>query len=117
MMLQHIQNDPLPPSKRSELDVPEALDRVILACLAKKPGDRPANAHDLEQMLAAIPVVDGWSKERAEAWWDRHLPTAAPVSSLRPETPLATMHVAKADLGLDDTDAAPVAMGETGGRA
>src|SRR6266850_146214 len=42
MMLQHIQNIPEPPSRFSELEVPRELDDVLLACLAKKPADRPA---------------------------------------------------------------------------
>ncbi|HEU5310212.1 MAG TPA: serine/threonine-protein kinase, partial [Candidatus Eisenbacteria bacterium] len=33
MMLQHIQSEPAPPSRASELDIPPELDRIILACL------------------------------------------------------------------------------------
>ena len=42
--------------KRPDLPIPEELDRAVMMCLKKKVHDRPANAHALEQMLAAIPL-------------------------------------------------------------
>jgi len=95
MMLQHVQAEPAPPSRATEIEVPPELDRVILACLAKDPARRPAGALELERMLDAVPVREPWTPERAESWWERHLPAAAPMTTLRQETPLATMHVAR----------------------
>ena len=95
MMLQHIQNAPEPPSRFSELEVPRELDDVLLACLAKNPADRPADAADLARRLACVPVGEPWTKERAESWWEVNLPAAAPRTVLQEETPLATMQVAK----------------------
>ena len=56
-MLAHVPQ-PHPPSQRSELPVPEWLDRIILMCLAKDPSARPATAETLAQMLegATTPV-------------------------------------------------------------
>ena len=42
--------------RRPDLPIPEALDRVVMMCLGKKVGDRPASARDLELMLSAIPT-------------------------------------------------------------
>lgn len=42
--------------KRPDLPIPEELDAAVMMCLKKKMHDRPANAHALEQMLAAIPL-------------------------------------------------------------
>jgi serine/threonine-protein kinase len=50
--------------KRPDLDLPEALDAIVMKCLKKKIADRPKSAEEVEQMLSAIPL-DG-------------LPTAAP---------------------------------------
>jgi hypothetical protein len=51
---QHLHTDPVPPSRHNEA-VPEALDRAVLALLAKRPEDRPANAAVARQlMLAAL---------------------------------------------------------------
>ena len=104
MMLQHVQSEPVPPSQRTEIDVPPELDRILLACLAKDPAKRPASAIDLARMLGEIPVRQPWTLERAEEWWERHLPAAAPATPLRQETPLATVHVAnmEATKGADE---------------
>ena len=42
--------------RRPDLPIPEALDRVVMMCLAKKLNDRPASSRDLELMLSAIPT-------------------------------------------------------------
>ncbi|HET9251506.1 MAG TPA: serine/threonine-protein kinase [Candidatus Eisenbacteria bacterium] len=95
MMLQHIQSVPAPPSQVSELDIPPELDRIILACLSKKPADRPQTTKALAQMLAEVPVREFWSSERAEEWWANHAPASAPATPIREETPVATMHAVK----------------------
>jgi len=95
MMLQHIQTPAEPPSRYSELDVPRELDEVLLACLAKNPAERPADTAELSRRLAGIATAEPWTKERAEAWWDIHLPGSAPRTVLQDETPLATMEVAR----------------------
>jgi serine/threonine protein kinase len=74
LMYQHANATPVPPSHRSELEIPAALDSVILACLAKQPEDRPQNALELSRLLAAAVPREGWSEERAHRWWDLHHP-------------------------------------------
>ena len=41
VITQHLQAVPVPPSERTELPIPSALEHLVLACLAKKPEDRP----------------------------------------------------------------------------
>jgi hypothetical protein len=50
------------------------LDRVILDCLAKEPGERPQSAGELSRRLGEIVGGDGWTPERACAWWEMHQP-------------------------------------------
>jgi len=95
MMLEHIRSAPEPPSRYSELEIPPELDAILLACLAKNPADRPADTAELSRRLEQIPACDPWTKERADAWWDAHLPASAPRTVLQEDTPLATMHVAR----------------------
>lgn len=42
--------------RRPDLDIPEALDQVVMKCLKKRINDRPKSAEELEAMLAAIPL-------------------------------------------------------------
>lgn len=76
MMHLHIAEPPAPPSTRTELDVPPEFDEIVLACLAKDPTQRPADAQELARRLAAVPFTTPWSAERALRWWETHVPVA-----------------------------------------
>jgi serine/threonine-protein kinase len=81
VITQHLHAAPVPPSERAELPVPPALERLVLACLAKKPEDRPQTARDVAQSLDAIQGMT-WGEEEARRWWSEHhrqppLPSAA----------------------------------------
>jgi eukaryotic-like serine/threonine-protein kinase len=43
--------------RRPDLDIPEALDQVVMKCLKKRINDRPKSAEELEAMLNAIPLA------------------------------------------------------------
>ncbi len=72
MMAEHAKSEPIAPSLRSELEIPKALDELILACLAKDPDERPASAEELAQRLAAIGFDREWDQARAKGWWNLH---------------------------------------------
>ncbi len=75
MIIRHVRDEPTPPSRLAELDVPPALDAVILSCLAKNPSDRPETAWDLRDRLREVAAdLPAWSEPRAEQWWGNHLP-------------------------------------------
>jgi serine/threonine-protein kinase len=73
MIAKHIQDTPVPPSQRTELEVAPELDRIVMACLAKRPEDRPQSAAELDQMLAEV-ELEPWSEEEATRWWRTHQP-------------------------------------------
>jgi serine/threonine-protein kinase len=79
LLLQHIQASATAPSARTELPVPAARDHIVLACLAKNPGDRPASARDLSLRLDAVDGMAPWNEERRREWWKRHRPATAAV--------------------------------------
>jgi serine/threonine-protein kinase len=68
LMLKHAVEEPVPPSVRAGIVVPEAMERLLLACLAKEPQDRPQDALQLARSLAAVEGI-AWSEEEAEQWW------------------------------------------------
>jgi hypothetical protein len=63
--------------------VPGDLERVILSCLAKEPGDRPESAKVLGRQLAACEDAARWGASEAETWWN------AAGSSVSMSTPAA----------------------------
>jgi serine/threonine-protein kinase len=78
MLVRHAKDAPAAPSSRSEHEVPDVLDRIVLDCLAKDPGGRPASADELLRRLDEAAAVTGaWTRQRAERWWQVHHPTGA----------------------------------------
>ncbi len=67
----HLHTEPEPPSKRIGQPVPAALEQLLLQCLAKSPGQRPASARDLLDRLDDIVGLGDWTNEDARSWWER----------------------------------------------
>lgn len=84
----HLHEAPDAPSRR-RAGLPEALDRVVLASLAKKPEERPASAEALADMLRAAALPE-WSRAEARAWWKSHGGAPARAASASGESTLAT---------------------------
>jgi serine/threonine protein kinase len=75
MLIQHVKEDPPPVSTRTEIEVPQRLEEIIHACLAKRPEDRPESADALGRSLAEISsTLPPWTQERAAKWWQTNLP-------------------------------------------
>lgn len=78
LLLRHVHEMPVPPSLRSEVPIPPALDQLILDCLAKNPDQRPQSAGELARRLrAAVLDAEAWTEARAHRWWQRHRPESA----------------------------------------
>jgi hypothetical protein len=110
-MYQHANATPVPPSQRSELEIPAELDRIILACLAKYPEDRPQTAGELSRRLAtAVPTV--WNDEQAQRWWERHHPGSARVQPTESDLRMLTKTI-DAIWEPVETPAPPIGAGRT----
>jgi eukaryotic-like serine/threonine-protein kinase len=77
LLLQHAQTPPTPPSARSALPIPPALDDLVLSCLAKDPAKRPQTARELSRRLAEVEGAADWTQDRAREWWESHSPGAS----------------------------------------
>ena len=74
MLIRHVQEEPVPPSQRSELPIPASLDRLVLDCLQKDPDKRPQDAGHLFERACECTPGRGWDQERARRWWESYLP-------------------------------------------
>jgi serine/threonine-protein kinase len=77
LLLHHAHTPATPPSTRTELRIPSALDDLVLSCLAKDPAARPQTARELSRRLASVEVANDWTDDRARDWWASHLPAGS----------------------------------------
>ena len=75
-LMAQVDRAPEPPSRHSPEPVPELLDAMVLACLAKDPARRPASVEALARDLVQIPLPNRWDEGRAGAWWKANMPPA-----------------------------------------
>jgi eukaryotic-like serine/threonine-protein kinase len=69
LLLHHARTPPAPPSERTDLPIPPALDALVLSCLAKDPAHRPQSARELSRRLAELDGTSTWTQDRAREWW------------------------------------------------
>jgi serine/threonine-protein kinase len=81
ILMSHVQTKPVPPSERSEMDIPASLESIIMTCLEKDPDQRIQTVDLLARRLAACEQDHRWTADRAREWWDTHQPasTIAPM--------------------------------------
>jgi len=77
MAVSHLTEQPEPPSMRSELPVPQSLDRVVMACLEKSRENRPQSVTELRTMLDSCTGFAPWTATDAIRWWELHRPEPA----------------------------------------
>jgi tRNA A-37 threonylcarbamoyl transferase component Bud32 len=77
-MIDHVSTPPGAPSTRSRQPIPEWVDHLVLACLAKDPADRPRSATEILQRIAMLESGPKWTTAEAREWWQAQSPKAAP---------------------------------------
>lgn len=76
---------PAPVETVAAQPVPIELARLVTACLAKRPEDRPQSAAQMSEVLDRIAAEHPWTQAAARAWWDSN-----PASREQPGTLAAT---------------------------
>ena len=71
MMVGHVHMQPAPPSERTHQAIPEKIEKLVLDCLKKVPGERPT-MKEVGERLASCATSNPWSPADAEAWWAAH---------------------------------------------
>jgi serine/threonine protein kinase len=84
----HLEKTPVPPSQRTELQIPGPLEQLVLDCLEKDPAKRPQSMKAVARGLAACPLERPWDEESAAEWWAHHRPAPPPEGiPVRERTP------------------------------
>lgn len=68
----HIEESPVPPSKRGNVKVSSQLEDAIMGCLEKSRAKRPQTARDLGILISKCAAASDWTIEEADRWWGRH---------------------------------------------
>jgi len=72
VLAHHLHSAPESPSSRLGVIVERDLEKLLLACLAKRPEDRPQSAQALREQLRACHAARRWTNGRAAEWWRLH---------------------------------------------
>jgi serine/threonine-protein kinase len=95
VLAHHLHTVPDRPSVRLNAPVESDLEKVLMACLAKRPEDRPASAHALRELLRSCAAARRWTAIRAAQWWQahRHQLRSAHVSQANGAAPADASHL------------------------
>ena len=74
LLMQHVNDEPIPPSRRTEQAIPPEIDDLVLACLRKDPNRRPRSAEELGRLASGYKTANAWDQQAAQKWWEAHLP-------------------------------------------
>ena len=75
LLVAHAREAPRRPSSLTAFPVPEALDQLVLECLAKDRAGRPRSADALAERLCAVPLARPWTEALAREWWETTRPS------------------------------------------
>jgi serine/threonine-protein kinase len=68
-----IVHSPVPPlADAGAQAVPQALEALVLRCLAKKPDERPGSVAEVLVTLEALASSHPWGQAQAESWWQAY---------------------------------------------
>ena len=70
----HLHSKPQSPSERLGRTLDPFLEGLILACLSKRPEDRPADAGALLEQLEQGWTGAAWTQRDAREWWQTRAP-------------------------------------------
>jgi len=84
LIIDHVKTIPKPPSAVTELEIPPALDALVMKCLEKDPAARYQTAGELLAALRDLRLEPRWTQDRAREWWDLHAPGVAVTTGCNP---------------------------------
>jgi len=94
--MHHVHTPPIPPSKRTEREIPGDIEAIVLSCLAKDPEARPQTAAHVRARLWASETLGKWNTDRARRWWRDRGEAFRVVPEKAPTGPERTIAIARA---------------------
>ncbi|MCA9054126.1 MAG: hypothetical protein KDA75_09835, partial [Planctomycetaceae bacterium] len=73
VILAQLSAEPVPLSKVVSAPVELRLEEIVMSCLNKLPGQRPAGMSELNRQLERLECARQWSPQASATWWDAHL--------------------------------------------
>jgi eukaryotic-like serine/threonine-protein kinase len=88
LLVKQVKEPPPHPAHRLGKEVSADLAELILCCLAKESGQRPASAEALDRALAGCVSTETWTARDAEQWWQANLSAveALPAATMAEKT-------------------------------
>jgi hypothetical protein len=98
----HVKTTPEPPSVRLGMPISSDLEGLLMRCLAKAPGERPADANELLHELEACAIAGTWTAADAVHWWTTSARTPARnLATTVLHSPIPTEHSQGATIALE----------------
>lgn len=86
------------PSERLGRSLPQDLEYLVMACLARDPAQRPVSAERLAAVLAACDCP-AWTAQDARLWWSTYGEAACHIS--RPDVGQGSANITGAEMMFD----------------
>ena len=86
----HLTRAVVAPSRRLGAAVDPSLERLILACLAKRARERPQSMEEIVTLLERSPVARAWTRQDADLFWTTHKTRIEEIVRRRGEQDRAT---------------------------
>ncbi len=84
LLAQVMHGTPAPLSEVVSFPVPEALERLVMDCIARDISQRPQSVAAILEKLDSFKDVPAWSQDMAKEWWMRRVPGSLEASNLNP---------------------------------
>jgi serine/threonine protein kinase len=86
---------PIPLSQRTSQPISREMEELLLSCLAKETGARPASANELRARLLSLAAAADWPMKARVDWWDtyEHQLPATPETAADASTPMVTVRI------------------------
>jgi Serine/threonine protein kinase len=69
ILVEHVQSFPPWLSEKTDREIPEQFERIVMKCLEKRMEDRFQTITEVKAALDSLVILTPWSEQDAEHWW------------------------------------------------